>query len=218
METANYPVYFLKNKFKRLWSNNIRINQNKNIKYHDFLLNIIIIINSQAPSNIIMTLDNPLVLEQQLEALEHHKKVLERRAQYQTMLQEQGSNYPSPNVKKFYQPGYKADQPSESKTKPSYDVNYKNVPEMESKRPIPFDATHNVQSDEVIYSNLLHKNALGKSVGDKHVEEVSPLQATGSEFFRNLGMNSIWYTTLNIFFCFSTLIFSNSQSSIIWKI
>lgn len=35
----------------------------------------------QPLKNIALTLDNPAVLEQQLEALEHHKKVLERRAQ-----------------------------------------------------------------------------------------------------------------------------------------
>lgn len=36
--------------------------------------------------NIALTLDNPVVLEQQLEALEHHKKVLERKAQLQHKL------------------------------------------------------------------------------------------------------------------------------------
>lgn len=47
--------------------------------------NILDIYYLKGPSNIIQTLDNPLVLEQQLEALEHHKKVLERRGQYQRL-------------------------------------------------------------------------------------------------------------------------------------
>lgn len=41
-----------------------------------------------------LTLDNPAVLEQKLEALEHHKKVLENQQQRRLQLQQQhGSGY-----------------------------------------------------------------------------------------------------------------------------
>lgn len=56
------------------------------------LLNIIIIY-WQGPANIIQTLDNPLVLEQQLEALEHHKKVMDRREQYERLVRDD-ENHP----------------------------------------------------------------------------------------------------------------------------
>lgn len=44
--------------------------------------------NFQNVLDIKQTLDNPIVLEQQLEALEYHKKVMERREQYQKMIKE----------------------------------------------------------------------------------------------------------------------------------
>lgn len=46
--------------------------------------------------SIIQTLDNPKVLEQQLEALEHHKKVLERREQYQKLIHDRASSSNQP--------------------------------------------------------------------------------------------------------------------------
>lgn len=113
-----------------------------------------------------LTLDNPAVLEQKLEALEHHKKVLENQQQRRLHLQQKSD-----------QPGYghsnssyrKADGPvsNGSKIYENQSRLYENMKSNEptygslNKSTIPSNS-HDKRSDGgLVYSNIMHGNSNG---------------------------------------------------------
>lgn len=90
--------------------------------------------------SIIQTLDNPKVLEQQLEALEHHKKVLERREQYQKLIHDRASSSQELNERLT---------PINCLKKDAYDSQKSDYANQDS-------------NSKIIYSNIL-KDGIGKS-------------------------------------------------------
>ncbi|XP_037024287.1 lipoma-preferred partner homolog isoform X2 [Bradysia coprophila] len=117
--------------------------------------------------NMKLTLDNPAVLEQKLEALEHHKRVLENQQQRRLQLQQKGE-----------QPGYgsnsnsyrRADGPVSNGSK-IYENQSRLYENMKSNEPtygslnksIPSN-NHDKRADGgLVYSNIMHGNSNGRN-------------------------------------------------------
>lgn len=102
-------------------------------------------------------MDNPQVLEQQLEALEHHKKVLERREQYQKMLQDQGYSMTKP--KETTGSISSAECGENLKSSSNIESNYSNAVKAMGQSPHkPLNTVPNFKYDQIIYSNLTNEN------------------------------------------------------------
>lgn len=103
-------------------------------------------------------MDNPQVLEQQLEALEHHKKVLERREQYQKMLQDQGYSSTKPKVSSG-SISVSTECGEHLKLSSNIESNYSNTIKAMAQSPNQsLNTALNSKYDQIIYSNLINEN------------------------------------------------------------
>lgn len=119
-----------------------------------------------------MTLDNPVVLEQQLEALEHHKKVLERRAQLQKKFENQDviSSTTSSPVQYYHNKSSSDSSNDSSITRsPTRQVGQLKTIEQskdeqiyanqQTLREMENNLKQSASPNAIVYSNLMHGNA-----------------------------------------------------------
>ena len=130
-----------------------------------------------------MTLDNPEVLEQQLEALEHHKKVLERRAQLQQKINQQDGYYA--NTSQVCHTKSASDPSTESSSAKSVspavlqDKIYENT-KLPSNGSSSKSRNGSSEFDSVVYSNILYGSGGGTA---KKFASSEALQGRSSIFF-----------------------------------
>lgn len=112
-----------------------------------------------------LTLDNPAVLEQKLEALEHHKKVLEN--QQQRRLQLQKNHEPTYGHSNSYRRGDGAVS-NDSKIYENQSRLYENMKSNEPTYGSLNKSTPNYSHDKrndggLVYSNIMHGNGNGRN-------------------------------------------------------
>lgn len=112
-----------------------------------------------------LTLDNPMVLEQKLEALEHHKKVLENQQQRRLQLQQkQDTGYGNSNS---YRRGEVAGN-NGSKIYENQSRLYENMKSNEPtygslNKPTPNYNNEKRNDGGLVYSNIMHGNSNGRN-------------------------------------------------------
>lgn len=104
-----------------------------------------------------MTLDNPAVLEQKLEALEHHKKVLENQQQRRLQLQQKGVE-PKYGHSNSYR---RADGPVSNGSK-IYENQSRMYENMKSAEPA-YGSLNKRNDGGLVYSNIMHGNSNGRN-------------------------------------------------------
>lgn len=114
-----------------------------------------------------LTLDNPAVLEQKLEALEHHKKVLENQQQRRLQLQQKGHE-PAYGQTNSYRRSDGAGSNNGSKIYENQTRLYENMasnePTYGSLNKSTPNYSHDKRSDGgLVYSNIMHGNSNGRN-------------------------------------------------------
>lgn len=107
-----------------------------------------------------LTLDNPAVLEQKLEALEHHKKVLENQQQRRLQLQHKGqeSAYGRSNAYRGDGVGSNGSKIYENQSR-LYENMKSNEPTYGSLNKSAANYSHDKRNDSgLVYSNIMHDN------------------------------------------------------------
>lgn len=124
-----------------------------------------------------LTLDNPAVLEQKLEALEHHKKVLENQQQRRLHLQQksQDSTYGHTN-------SYRREDGAGSNGSKIYENQSRLYENMKSNEPTYGSlnkSTPNYSQDKrsdsgLVYSNIMHGNINGRNGSANKIDTRNP--------------------------------------------
>lgn len=133
--------------------------------------------------NMKLTLDNPAVLEQKLEALEHHKKVLENQQQRRLQLQHK-SEQPVYGHSNSYR---RADGPVSNGSK-IYENQSRLYENMKSNEPtygslnksIPNNTVDKRPDGGLVYSNIMHGNGNGRNVNSDTRNPYSNMTYEGS--------------------------------------